>query len=151
MFEFWEKQEKEYITKTGKNKHINYLIALVTGLGQAIAILPGISRSGITISTSRIFGIKREEAVKFSFLISIPVIFGSFILEFYDTIKQYTVGNISFDNSVILSIIVGFILLMQQVFAVKFLMRYSVNKNLNFCSILYFNICNFFIVYFIRK
>lgn len=154
LFEFFgEKQEKEYITKTGKNKHINYLIALVTGLGQAIAILPGISRSGITISTSRIFGIKREEAVKFSFLISIPVIFGSFILEFYDTIKQYTVGNISFDNSVILSIIVGFIFAYATgFFAVKFLMRYSVNKNLNFFAVYCILISvTFFIVYFIRK
>jgi len=154
LFEFFgEKHEKDYINKTGKNKNINYLVAFVTGLGQAFAILPGISRSGTTISTSRIFGIKREEAVRFSFLISIPVIFGSFIFELRNTVKQYGAGNISFDNTAILSIIVGFIFAyLSGFFAVKFLMRYSVNKNLNFFAVYCILISViFFIVYFIRK
>jgi undecaprenyl-diphosphatase len=154
LFEFFgEKHERDYINRTGKNKNINYLIALVTGLGQAFAILPGVSRSGTTISTSRIFGIKREEAVKFSFLISIPIIFGSFIFELYGTIKKYEAGNISFDNTAILSIIIGFIFAyISGFFAVKFLMRYAVNKNLNFFAAYCILVSvTFFIVYFIRK
>lgn len=50
--------------------------AIIIGVAQAIAILPGISRSGATIGTSLILGVKREEAARFSFLMVIPLIFG---------------------------------------------------------------------------
>ena len=54
------------------------------GIAQALAIVPGISRSGITISTALFLGIKREEAGEFSFLLSIPVILGATALELKD-------------------------------------------------------------------
>jgi len=60
--------------KTDKN--ISYGHALIIGLAQAIAILPGISRSGATISTSVLLGIDRERAARFSFLMVVPLIFG---------------------------------------------------------------------------
>ena len=55
--------------------------ALLIGLAQALAILPGISRSGATISTALIRGINGEEAVTFSFLLAIPAILGATLLE----------------------------------------------------------------------
>jgi undecaprenyl-diphosphatase len=55
--------------------------ALAVGVAQAIAILPGISRSGATIATAIWFGIDREQAARFSFLLSIPAVAGAFILE----------------------------------------------------------------------
>lgn len=65
----------------GKNKtsfqNISWQQALGIGCGQALAIIPGVSRSGITISCARIFGIDRESAARFSFLLSTPIIFGS--------------------------------------------------------------------------
>ena len=61
--------------------------ALIIGCAQAVAILPGISRSGSTIVTGLLCRLKREEAAAFSFLLAIPVIAGSGLLECYDAIK----------------------------------------------------------------
>ncbi|GAB5538838.1 MAG: undecaprenyl-diphosphate phosphatase [Salibacteraceae bacterium] len=57
-------------------KKVSYGSALLIGVAQAIAILPGISRSGATISTSVLLGIDRERAARFSFLMVVPLIFG---------------------------------------------------------------------------
>lgn len=58
-----------------------YLSAFLIGIAQGIAIVPGISRSGMTISTCLILGLGFEEAFEFSFLLSIPAILGAVILE----------------------------------------------------------------------
>lgn len=69
-------------------KSITPLSAFIIGVAQAIAILPGISRSGATISTSVILGIDREQAARFSFLMVVPVIFGKIILDAGEMIQQ---------------------------------------------------------------
>lgn len=65
----------------GKNRvsfsDISWKQALGIGCSQALAIIPGVSRSGVTISCARIFGIDRESAARFSFLLSTPIILGS--------------------------------------------------------------------------
>ena len=58
--------------------------ALVIGLAQALAILPGISRSGMTITASLWIGLGKAEAARFSFLLSIPVILGALVLQLVD-------------------------------------------------------------------
>jgi len=58
---------------------------LLIGIAQALAIVPGISRSGATISTALFLGVKREEAGEFSFLLSIPAVSGATLLAFMDT------------------------------------------------------------------
>src|SRR3989344_3920745 len=55
--------------------------SFVIGCAQALALVPGISRSGSTISTTLLFGIDKKEAIKFSFLLSIPAILGANLLE----------------------------------------------------------------------
>lgn len=65
-------------------KELNSIRALLIGGAQAIGIIPGISRSGITISTSILLGIKRTEASTFSFLMVIPLIIGSVIKSIID-------------------------------------------------------------------
>ena len=57
-------------------KRINIKSAIIIGLSQAIAIIPGISRSGATISTAVLLGIDKENSAKFSFLMVVPLIFG---------------------------------------------------------------------------
>lgn len=57
-------------------KSVGWLDALTIGLAQAVALLPGISRSGATISTSVLLGIDREKAARFSFLMVVPLILG---------------------------------------------------------------------------
>lgn len=57
-------------------KSVGWLDAIIIGIAQAIALLPGISRSGATISTSVLLGIDREKAARFSFLMVVPLILG---------------------------------------------------------------------------
>jgi undecaprenyl-diphosphatase len=51
--------------------------ALLVGVGQAAALVPGTSRSGATISTGMLLGLRREDAARFSFLLSVPIILGA--------------------------------------------------------------------------
>ncbi len=67
-----------------QRKELNFKDAFILGLFQAIAIIPGISRSGITISTLLFRKIDKETAFKFSFLVSIPAVLGAVILEAKD-------------------------------------------------------------------
>lgn len=62
--------------------------AIMMGLGQAFAILPGISRSGSTIAAGLMSGVKAEKAAEFSFLMSIPAIMGGFVLTMNDKIEE---------------------------------------------------------------
>ena len=83
-------------------KDINSLSAFIIGLTQAVAILPGISRSGSTIAVAVLLGIDKEKAARFSFLMVVPLILGSMaksIIE-ADTIAQ---------NTSLLPLIIGFI------------------------------------------
>ena len=64
-----------------KKEELGFLGALSIGFFQALAIFPGISRSGSTISSGLLLGLKEKEAVKFAFLMAIPAIFGAAILE----------------------------------------------------------------------
>ena len=64
-----------------KPKLLSNKSSLSIGLMQALALLPGVSRSGMTISTAMFFGIEKEKAVKFSFLMFIPLALGAFMLE----------------------------------------------------------------------
>jgi len=62
-------------------KRVGPLQAFITGIGQMFAIFPGLSRSGLTISTGLFAGVKPEESFQFSFLLSLPAVFGAHILE----------------------------------------------------------------------
>lgn len=84
------------------NKKVGFGHAIIIGISQAIAILPGISRSGATISTSVLLGIDREKAARFSFLMVIPLIFGKMAKDIMDG------GNI-FQGENGLSLVVGFL------------------------------------------
>jgi len=61
--------------------HISFLAALVVGACQALAFLPGISRSGVTIGGGLLAGLRHEEAARFSFLLATPVILGAGLIE----------------------------------------------------------------------
>ena len=61
--------------------------ALIVGVGQALATLPGISRSGTTITTGTFLGFQRKFAVRFSFLMSIPAVLGATLLDLIDVVK----------------------------------------------------------------
>ena len=67
--------------------------ALTVGLFQVLGTLPGISRSGATITGGLLSGFEREYAVKFSFIMSIPAVLGASLLSFFDVIKGNTVPD----------------------------------------------------------
>lgn len=76
--------------------------SFLIGLAQAFAMIPGISRSGSTISTALYLGIKREEAANFSFLMVIPVIGGAMLLQIKEMLE------IGVSDAQVLSLVVGF-------------------------------------------
>lgn len=84
------------------DKKVSYLNAVLIGVSQAIAMLPGISRSGATISTSVLLGVDRSKAARFSFLMVVPLIFGKIA-------KDLMSGEINFASSEILPLSAGFL------------------------------------------
>jgi undecaprenyl-diphosphatase len=84
------------------NTNVSYKNSFIIGISQAIAMLPGISRSGATISTSVLLGVDRTKATRFSFLMVVPLIFGKVAKDFYN-------GDISFESERIGSMSIGFI------------------------------------------
>jgi len=76
-------------------KEVGLKKAFIIGLFQAAAIVPGLSRSGLTLFGSLLVGLKREEAFKFSFLLSIPVILGGTLLKI-NQITQSQGGGVGF-------------------------------------------------------
>ena len=84
------------------NKGVSFSNAFLIGIAQAIAILPGISRSGATISTSVILGNDKTKAARFSFLMVIPLIFGKIA-------KDLLSGDITYDSANFSSLGIGFI------------------------------------------
>ena len=87
-----------------KNTHkkVSFSNAVLVGLSQAIAMLPGISRSGATISASVLLGIDSTKAARFSFLMVVPLIFGKIG-------KDVLSGDLNFQSSDSIPIAVGFI------------------------------------------
>ena len=77
------------------------------GLAQAVALFPGVSRSGSTIAAGVISGAKRDDVAKFSFLMSIPVILGSLAVEVYHVLKPDEGVTIAIGTSGIIGMVVG--------------------------------------------
>ncbi len=97
--------------------------ALFIGVAQAIALIPGVSRSGITISAARAAGYRREDSARFSFLLATPVIAGAAVLKLNtislqgETLNAFVLGTLS-------AAVVGY-------FAIRFLLRYLERHSLN--------------------
>jgi len=83
-------------------KKVTYLNAFVIGVSQAIAILPGISRSGATISTSVLLGVDKTKAARFSFLMVVPLIIGKMA-------KDIISGELQFESEQTIAMGAGFI------------------------------------------
>ncbi|MEQ8904533.1 undecaprenyl-diphosphate phosphatase [Ekhidna sp.] len=85
-------------------KSVGFVGAIVIGLAQAFAVLPGISRSGSTIATALILGVERSKAARFSFLMVLIPILGASLLELKDYAENTTAHSID-----AMSLIIGFI------------------------------------------
>ena len=103
-----------YTSKLGKEntENITYPIAVIMGIAQGLAIFPGLSRSGATISIALLVGLKREKAFKFSFLLSIPAILGDTLVEAYKDSGQIAtsgIGSTELLVGVVIAMVVGYI------------------------------------------
>jgi undecaprenyl-diphosphatase len=85
-----------YFSKTGteQNANITYIQALAIGVAQGVALIPGLSRSGLTIATALMLGVRREKAFKFSFLLSVPAVIGALGLTLYEQNEMLTLVGV---------------------------------------------------------
>tara|TARA_B100000902_G_C27304717_1_gene914779 strand:+ start:920 stop:1711 length:792 start_codon:yes stop_codon:yes gene_type:complete len=107
-------------------KQVDIKNSLLIGLSQAIAILPGISRSGATISTAVILGIDKEKAARFSFLMVVPLIFGKMA-------KDILSGNIQYASATFLPLVIGFLTaFITGIIACKWMIKLVKNSQLKY-------------------
>lgn len=106
-------EEKKNISK------LSLKDALIIGCSQVFALIPGFSRSGTTIASARVLNLKREDAAKFSFYLSAPVVFGACVLKLLDseTIELISENLMTFVVGIGISFISGII-------CIKFLLKY---------------------------
>lgn len=95
-----------------KYENMTFKQTFLIGLSQALAFIPGVSRSGITMTTGRLLGVERKSCAKYSFMLSAPIVLGATLLKMKDF-----VFNIPFFVGVFASFIVGIIV-------IKFLLNY---------------------------
>ncbi|MCX7875201.1 MAG: undecaprenyl-diphosphatase UppP [Melioribacteraceae bacterium] len=114
----------EKVGKFSRTKeNLNWIDALVIGIAQALALIPGSSRSGTTITAGLFLGLNRETAARFSFLMSIPAISASGLLQFYQSLSFIDEnGFIAMIVATIISAIVGYL-------SIEFLLRYLKSKS----------------------
>jgi undecaprenyl-diphosphatase len=107
-------------------KKVGFWDAFIIGISQAVAMLPGISRSGATISTSVLLGNDKSKAARFSFLMVIPLIFGKIAKDLLSGDLSYTTENFG-------SLSAGFIAaFLAGLFACKLMIRLVKNSQLKY-------------------
>lgn len=126
LFDKYMKQNKNF-------KKMNYLDALIIGISQVFALIPGFSRSGTTIAAGRARGLNREDAAKFSFYLSAPVVLGAVVLNIFDA---NVIASITSNASIfIIGVLVAFI---SGLLCIEFLLKYI--KNNNFKIFMYYRV-----------
>lgn len=117
-----------YIDKNSKSiktiKNITVKDALIIGCSQILALIPGFSRSGTTITAARYLGIKKDDAAKFSFYLTVPIVSGAVLLKILDK-EAWTIifSNLfSFVFGIIITAIIG-------ILCIKYLLQYLHNHN----------------------
>ena len=116
---FWADRRSKKLTDVNS---ITLGQSLLIGVSQALAIIPGVSRSGITMTTGLLFGLTREGAARFSFLLSAPVILGAGVVKAPEIIANPGMVNAPFLVGMLVSAISGMA-------AIGFLLKYVQTKN----------------------
>lgn len=115
--------------RTRTLQHIGWLDAVIVGVAQAIALVPGISRSGATISAGLLRDIDRRDAATFAFLLSAPIIGGAGVREMFDVVRDFLDGTSGgeelafFATGLVCAAIVGYC-------AIAFLLRFLETNSL---------------------
>jgi len=126
-----------------KGKNISLKDSFIIGIAQAVAVIPGISRSGATIATGLMLGNDKKETAKFSFLMSLIPIVGANLVDIMQTDWSATSGDISAS-----SLIIGFIAaFLTGLFAVKFMLKIVEKSKLYYFAIYTFIVGTIAIIY----
>lgn len=134
----------EFLTKKKTTHELNYKTAFIMGIAQGFAVFPGISRSGTTICAGILAGGDKKESAKFSFLMSIPIIILSMVMEIYEICQ----GSVTINYPVIAIIASFLVAFLSGIFAIKFMMKLTEKGNLKWFSLylLIIGIVTFFII-----
>ncbi len=128
--------------KKDSNKHINKKSALYMGLSQGLALLPGISRSGSTLVCGLLVGTEKQQALDFSFLMSIPVIVASAVYESYKLFtSQITVNWLGIFIVMLTSFIFG-------ILSIKIMLK-TIKKNKLYYFAIYLIVLSLIILLFL--
>ncbi|MEG0997605.1 MAG: undecaprenyl-diphosphate phosphatase [Clostridiales bacterium] len=111
-------------------KEIDIKTAVFIGIFQMFALIPGISRSGFTIFAALLFGMKRNEAAKFSFIMSIPIMLVALLLEVLGVFKE--TGTFTFEP---LAVISGVASMIAGIIAIKFVVKLLNNGKFRYFAI----------------
>lgn len=119
-----------YVSKIGNESKggISYLEAVAIGTAQGMAIIPGLSRSGLTIAVALLLGIRREKAFKFSFLLSVPALIGALGLTLYTQYDALALAGLGWTEIIIgaaVSAVIGY-------FALRLLRKVVADKKFYF-------------------
>ena len=131
--------DKNKITKT-IDINLNLKNIIIIGIFQVLALIPGVSRSGIVISASRIYNFNRIDSAKIAFYLSIPALTGASVLGFNNALEK----NLEFNLTIILSTFFSFIF---SYLTIKFLLYYLSKFSLNL--FVYYRIFLALILFFI--
>src|SRR5262249_34008460 len=105
--EFWVRRRQKSLKPEKELWQLTWRDALVVGLAQALALIPGDSRSGVTITGALFMGMSRSTAARFSFLLSLPSVFGAGVLELYTERHQLLASQDQILNLITCTIVSG--------------------------------------------
>ena len=121
----------EMLSKKKVCTKMNYKTAFFMGVAQGFAVFPGISRSGTTISAGLMSGGQKEEVAKFSFLMSVPIVFLSLIMEIYEIV----VGKMALEIQVLPTIVSFITAFVVGIVSIRLMIKLTVKSSLKWFSV----------------
>jgi undecaprenyl-diphosphatase len=117
----------EYVGRQSRHiEQLNWRDALVVGVAQCLALIPGVSRSGSTISAGLFLGLDRELAARFGFLLAIPTVFASGLFSIPDAFHPVTSGMSATGPQLLVATLIAFVIGLAAVaWLLRFLVRHS--------------------------
>lgn len=112
--------DKKCKSKT-EYKDMSLKQTFLIGLSQCLAFIPGVSRSGVTMTAGRIMGVKREATAKYSFMLSAPIVLAATIFKLGDFIEFFAIANLTGIIAFILGVLFSFAI---GILVIKFLLEY---------------------------
>jgi len=114
-FEYWHREKDD---AAGEIRRMSYRTALIIGLFQSVAMVPGVSRSASTIIGGLILGLKRKTIVEFSFLLAVPTMLAATVYDLMKSAPEMTLGQV---DLLVAGFITAFIVAL---LSIKFLLRF---------------------------